>query len=251
MDEEPSRYSVERGLGLEVGWFLCLVKQREREKAMTEPDQIRHSLVTQRGYQVISLSWLGNNYRAVRSCRFFMKFRGENIFSHSFTRNERNVCSLFSDRETNRDSFIPVSFFFFYLVSSTRVLCLFVQSDIFGVLSNKQEERLRWIFWGGKKSGRESRVIISYTGFLSFHFWKRSVHRAWDVIFVYIYICIRVWLDPRIYTRFRWSSSVFLASIVYCISTIRIFQRLCCINDVEVFLVVERIVDNREYTLIL
>lgn len=57
----------------------------------------------------------------------FMKFRGsrENIFSHSClhaTWRRRNVCPLLSDRETNRDSFISVSlsFFFYYLVSSTR-----------------------------------------------------------------------------------------------------------------------------------
>lgn len=129
MDEEPSRYSVERGLGLEVGWFLCLVKQREREKAMTEPDQIRHSLVTQRGYQVISLSWLGNNYRAVRSCRFFMKFRGENIFSHSFTRNLTKGTSARCFRIVKQTGgFFYSSLFFLFLSCFVYSCIVFVRS---------------------------------------------------------------------------------------------------------------------------
>lgn len=89
-------------------------------------------------------------------------------------------------------------------------------------------------FSRGRKSGRESRLIISYAGILSFFIFGNEVCIEREMWFLHVYICIytRVWLDPRFYTRFRRSSQAFLASsIVY----LWLFQRLYCINDVEVF----------------
>lgn len=181
----------------------------------------------------------------------FMKFRGsrENIFSHSClhaTWRRRSVCPLLSDRETNRDSFISVSLSFFFLLSCFvySVLCLSIQSGIFGVLSNKQEEeRLRWIFRGGGNLTVNQGWLFRgffYTGFFSFHFSKRSVHPAWDVVFV----CIYTYMFRFVFSLIE---QAFLASIVYCISM--------DISEVvykwrESFLI-EKMVDNRKYTLIL
>lgn len=66
-------------------------------------------------------------------------------------------------------------------------------------------------FSRGRKSDRESRVIISYTGFLSFHFSKRSVHPARDVVFV----CIYTYMFRFVFSLIE---QAFLASIIYCIS---------------------------------
>lgn len=226
---------------------------RERERKQWQR-QIRYSrsLVTQRGYQVISLSWLGNNYRAVRSCSFFMKFRGpcENIFL-PFLYTQPDVkgasarCCLVGSWNKPGFFFIPVSLFFFsflYLVSSIRYCVCSFGRGIFGVSSNKQEEERLWLnFSRGRKSGRESRVIISYTGFLSFHFWKLSVHRAWDVVFA------RVCTWSIVFTRaFVDRATLFLPrlSIVYIYGYFK-----ACV--VERFLVVERMMDNRKYRLIL
>lgn len=73
------------------------------------------------------------------------------------------------------------------------------------------------------------------------------IEREMWFLSIYMYTCM---VRSAYLHELSLIEQVFLASIVYCISTIRIFRRLCCINDVEVFLVVERIVDNREYTLI-
>ena len=236
-------------------------RERERERKQWQR-QIRYSrsLVTQRGYQVISLSWLGNNYRAVRSCSFFMKFRGpcENIFL-PFLYTQPDVegasarCCLVGSWNKPGFFFIPLSLFFFsflfflYLVSSIRYCVCSFGRGIFGVSSNKQEEERLWLnFSRGRKSGRESRVIISYTGFLSFHFWKLSVHRAWDVVFV------RVYTWSIVFTRaFVDRATLFLPRLSIVYIYLWLFQSLCRINDVERFLMIERMMDNRKYRLIL
>lgn len=162
----------------------------------------------------------------------FMKFRGsrENIFSHSClhaTWRRRSVCPLLSDRETNRDSFISVSLFFFLLSCFVySVLCLFIQSGIFGVLSNKQEEeRLRWIFRGGGNLTVNQGWLFRTQVFSHFIFRNEvCIQREMWFLCVYIRICLDL--------CFRWSSRLFLPrlSIVY----LWIFQRLY-INDVKVF----------------
>lgn len=167
----------------------------------------------------------------------------------------RSVCSLLSRwivKQTgilfHSNPFFSFPFFFFlYLVSSIRYCVCSFGRGIFGVSSNKQEEERLWLnFSRGRKSGRESRVIISYTGFLSFHFWKLSVHRAWDVVFVYV--C--TW--SIVFTRaFVDRATLFLPRLSIVYIYLWLFQSLYRINDVERFLVVERMMDNRKYRLIL
>lgn len=139
-------------------------RERERERKQWQR-QIRYSrsLVTQRGYQVISLSWLGNNYRAVRSCSFFMKFRGpcENIFL-PFLYTQPDVegasarCCLVGSWNKPGFFFIPIPFFlflsFFFYILFRLFGIVFVHS-VEGYLEFRRINRRRsvfgWIFRGG------------------------------------------------------------------------------------------------------
>lgn len=76
-------------------------------------------------------------------------------------------------------------------------------------------------FSRGRKSGRESRLIISYAGILAFFIFGNEVCIEREMWFLHVYICIytRVWLDPRFYTRFS-SIEPGFSCLVYCISIV-------------------------------
>lgn len=122
--------------------------------------------------------------------------------------------------------FQSLSFFFLLSCFVYSVLCLSIQSGIFGVLSNKQEEeRLRWIFRGGGNLTVNQGWLFRTQVFSRFIFRNEvCIQREMWFLCVYIRICLDL--------CFRWSSRLFLPrlSIVY----LWIFQRLY-INDVKVF----------------
>lgn len=162
----------------------------------------------------------------------------------------KSVCSLLSDRETNRDSFIPVPFFLFYLVSSIRYcVCSFSR----GYLEFCRINRRRSVFvefFEGEEIWPWIKTDYFVRGYsLVFHFWKRSVHRAWDVVFACVYMYIYTCVVRSAFLHALSSIEPGFSCLVYCISMV--ISEVVLYKWRGSFLLVEAMVDNRKYTLIL
>lgn len=84
---------------------------------------------------------------------------------------------------------------------------------------------------------------------LVFHFWKRSVHRAWDVVFACVYMYIYTCMVRSAFLHALSSIEPGFSCLVYCISMV--ISEVVLYKWRGSFLLVEAMVDNRKYTLIL